>query len=106
VNDDLPEPELRPDEPRRYPSTLGGAIYIVVALTTAAGLGLIAIGPWRAGLATMGGALIAGAVARLVLNDDNAGMLKVRRKSLDVLFMAGLGASLIALSIAVPNQPG
>jgi hypothetical protein len=103
---DLPEPELRPEEPRRYPSTIGGAVYIVVGLTTVGGLAMIAFGPWRSGLATMGGALIAGACGRLVLADHNSGMLKVRRKSLDVFFMASLGAALIALSIAVPNQPG
>jgi hypothetical protein len=100
---DLPEPELRPEEPRRRPSTLGGAIYIVVALTTAAGLAAVAADSWRVGLTVMGGALLAGSVARLVLADDNAGMLKVRRKSLDVLFMALLGAALVTLAIVVPN---
>ncbi len=103
---DLPEPELRPEEPRRRPSTLGGAVYLLVALATGVGLGAVALGSWRQGLSIMGGALIAGALARLALRDDKAGMLKVRRKSLDVLFMVGLGAALIVLAIAVPDAPG
>jgi Protein of unknown function (DUF3017) len=101
---DRPEPERRPDAPRRYPSTLGGTFYILEALVAAAGLAVIALGPWRVGLRIMGGALIGGAVARLLLADELSGMLKVRRKSLDVLFMTVLGVGLIVLSIAVPEQ--
>ncbi len=104
----LPEPELRPEpeEPRRYPSTLGGLCYIVVGLAAAVGLGIVAFGPWRTGVTVMGAAVIGGAICRLVLPDDKAGMLKVRRKSLDVLFTGCLGAALITLAIVVPNQPG
>ncbi len=102
---DLPEAELRPDEPRRRPSTLGGAVYLLVALGTAAGLGVVVFGPWRSGLMAMGWALVGGAVARLVLPDDKAGMLKVRRKSWDVVFMAGVGVALVLLSIVVPRRP-
>jgi len=98
----LPEPEPRPDEPRRYPSTIGGAVYICVGLAAFTGLGITVLGPWRTGLTVMGGALIAGAAGRLVLADEKAGMLKVRRKSLDVMFMAGLGAALIVLASVVP----
>lgn len=104
---DLPEPELRPDpdEPRRYPSTSGGAVYIAVGLTAATGIGIVALGPWRTGLTVMGAALIMGAGGRLVIADHNAGMLKVRRKSLDVVFMVLLGVALITLSVIVPDQP-
>ena len=103
--DDLPEAQLRPDEPRRRPSTLGGAYYIAYSLVAAAGLALIGLGPWRWGLTIMGTALLAAAVTRLLLADDNAGMLKVRRKSLDVLFLTLLGAGLVTLAIVVPNAP-
>ncbi|HET7735232.1 MAG TPA: DUF3017 domain-containing protein [Nocardioidaceae bacterium] len=99
----LPEPELRPDEPRRYPSTIGGACYIVVALTAATGLALVALGVWRTGLVVMGSALLGGAAARLVLPDHKAGMLKVRRKVLDVLFLIALGSALITLAVIVPD---
>lgn len=99
----LPEPELRPDEPRRYPSTIGGLFYILMGLTAATGLGVAGFGPWRIGLGVMGSALVGGALARLALPDDKAGMLKVRRKSLDVLFLTGLGVALITLATVVPD---
>ena len=99
----LPEPERRPDEPRRYPSTIGGACYILVGIAAAVGLGLAAFGAWRTGLTVMGGALIGGALARLALPDHKAGMLKVRRKSLDVVFLASLGGALITLAAIVPD---
>lgn len=104
----LPEPELRPEPEaqRRYPSTLGGLCYMVVALVSVAGLGIVAVGDWRTGIQLIGGALVAGALCRLVLPDDKAGMLKVRRKSLDVIFTSSLGAALVTLAILVPNQPG
>ena len=103
---DLPEPEQRPVDPIiKRPSTLGGIVYLVVGAATAAGLAIVAFGPWRTGLAWMGVALIVGSMARLMLQDDNAGMLKVRRKSVDVLVMFALGVGLVVLSVAVPNAP-
>ncbi|QLQ11374.1 MAG: DUF3017 domain-containing protein [Nocardioidaceae bacterium] len=98
----LPEPELRPD-PRRYPSTIGGLFYIVMALAAAAGLAIAAMGAWRPGLIVMGMSLLGGAAARLVIADEAAGMLKVRRKSLDVAFVTLLGAGLIVLALIVPE---
>ena len=100
---DLPEAELRPEHPRRYPSTIGGGCYIIVALTAAAGIGLVALGLWRTGLTVVGCGLLFGAAARLVLPDQQAGMLKVRRKSLDVLLLTGLGTALIVLALVVPE---
>lgn len=99
---DLPEAAFRPNEPRRYPSTLGGACYIVMGLVAIAGLVTAALGAWRTGLIIMGAALLGGALARLVVNDDDAGMLKVRRKSLDVAWLTALGVGLIVLALIVP----
>ncbi len=101
-----PEAELRPEPPRTRPSTLGGAAYILVALAATAGLGIVAFGPWRTGLTVIGSALVAGGVARMLLPDELAGMLKVRRKSLDVLLMVGLGSALIVLAQVVPDAAG
>ena len=99
----LPEPELRPDEPRRYPSTIGGLCYMIVGVTAAVGLVIVAVGDFRTGLSVMGGGLLGGAVARLILPDHKAGMLKVRRKSLDVVFLTILGVGLVTLAIVVPD---
>jgi O-antigen ligase len=96
-----------PDPPRplrtRRPRTVGGAIYLLVAGACLVGLVAVAGGSWRSGLAWMGLALVAGSVCRLVLSDDNAGMLRVRRKSVDVVLMVLLGVALVVLSVAVPD---
>lgn len=89
---------------RRYPSTFGGLVYIVVVLTTVAGLGLIAFGPWRRGVALVGFALVFAAGMRLFTREDEAGMLRVRSRVFDVTLLAGAGASLIALSASIPDQ--
>jgi hypothetical protein len=104
VNDTLPEPQQRPPQPAdRRPSTIGGAVYLAVTATTAVSIAVIALGPWRTGLTLMGGGLLAGAFARLVIPDEKAGMLKVRRKSLDVLLTTVLGVALVTLAVAVPD---
>ena len=95
-----------PEEPRRIPSTVGGLIYLIIVGTSIVGLGIVAFGPWRRGVALIGLALLVGAVARAVLRDRDAGMLRVRRNRwVDVLTLGGVGATLILLASVIPNQP-
>jgi hypothetical protein len=89
---------------RRYPSTFGGLIYLIVVLATLVGLAMVAFGPWRRGMALVGFALIFAACMRLVTREDEAGMLRVRSRWFDVSVLAGVGASLIALSANIPDQ--
>ena len=94
------------EEPRRIPSTLGGLVYLIVVGATAVGLGVVAFGPWRRGVALIGMALLLGAAMRAVLPDRDAGMLRVRRhRWLDVLMLAGVGSALIVLASVIPDQP-
>ena len=94
------------EEPRRIPSTVGGLIYLIIVGTSIVGLGIVAFGPWRRGVALIGLALLVGAVARAVLRDRDAGMLRVRRNRwVDVLMLGGVGAGLILLASVIPNQP-
>lgn len=89
---------------RRYPSTFGGLIYIVVVLTTLVGLSLVAFGPWRRGIALIGFSLIFAGAMRLVTNEDEAGMLRVRSRWFDVTVLTGVGLSLLALAANIPDQ--
>ena len=45
-------------EPRRYPSTIGGAFYIAVLAVIAISIGVITTGSWRLGIRWFGGALL------------------------------------------------
>ena len=95
-----------PDEPRRYPSTIGGAFYLLVLGVVAAALVVVALGEWRSGIRLMGGALIFAAAMRLVLRSRDAGMLAVRHKVLDAAVLIVLGGLLIFLAGSIPDQPG
>ncbi|GAB4013054.1 DUF3017 domain-containing protein [Nocardioides ultimimeridianus] len=100
-------PEQAPEEgPRRYPSTLGGAFYIGVVLTAAAGLAIVGFGgSWRVGIRVLSGALAAAGLLRLVLRDRDAGMLAVRNRWLDAALVIAAAVALTILSITIPDQP-
>ena len=106
VDGDHPE-EHAPGEPeeRRYPSTIGGAFYLLVLLITVAGVAVAALADWRVGIRILGGALVFAAAVRAVLSARDAGMLAVRHKGFDVVLLAGLGAALIFLASSIPDQP-
>jgi hypothetical protein len=91
---------------RRYPSTFGGLIYLIVVVVTLVGLGLVAFGPWRRGVALVGIALLFAASMRLIIKEGEAGMLRVRSRWFDVAVLAGVGVSLLALAANIPDQRG
>lgn len=105
VDGSLPdEGEAEPE--RRYPSTIGGAFYLLVLAVTAVGLGIALYAEWRTGVRVMGGALVFAALIRLLLRARDAGMLAVRHKLLDAVLLGVLGAALIVLAGSIPDQPG
>jgi len=75
---------------------------IVAGLATVRGGGQAV----RAGTLVIAGALLVGALARLVLPAGKAGMLGSRRRIVDVaiLGMLGIGVLVAGLIIAVPQQ--
>ncbi|MBO9524063.1 MAG: DUF3017 domain-containing protein [Nocardioidaceae bacterium] len=90
----------------RRPSTFGGLIYLVVVAVTLVGFGLVAFGPWRRGIALVGVAFVFASGMRLFVNEDEAGMLRVRGRIFDVVALAGVGITLIVLAANIPDQPG
>ena len=103
--DPLPDEEAREPEPRRHPSTIGGLFYLVVLALAGVGLALSWAGDWRLGVKWIGGALILGAVARLVLRRRDAGMLAVRNRLVDAGLLSAMGVLLIFLTESIPAQP-
>jgi hypothetical protein len=77
----------------------------VVLAVAAVGLAIVGRGDWRLGVRCIAGALIGGAVVRLFIPQDQAGMLAVRRRLVDVTILAVVGAALWFLSTSIPNQP-
>ena len=106
MTDDQPPDLVPPEEaPRRYPSTIGGLLYLLVLAGVGVGIWLSWAGDWRLGVKWFGGALIAAGLFRLVLRHRDAGMLAVRHRLVDVFLLAGTGGLLIFLSESIPNQP-
>lgn len=100
-----PIPPLRDIARIKQPSTIGGAVYLVVLALALVGIGIAATGPWRLGVSWLGGSLLLATAGRLLLPGDDAGMLGVRRRRFDTLLFAGVGVLLIVLAMNIPNQP-
>jgi len=98
------EPELD-EEPRRYPSTIGGAFYISILVAAGAALVVAARSDWRLGVQILGGAVLVAALLRLILATRDAGMLAVRHRAFDVFLLTSAGVALIVLAGSIPNQP-
>jgi hypothetical protein len=85
--------------------SLGGLLYSVVAITVVVGLAFVAVGPWRTGVGICGGGLIAAAFGRAAIPERMSGLLRVRRRGVDVLLMLALGIALVVLATVIPDQP-
>ncbi len=88
------------------PRSRGSQLYLLQLLSVLVGLGLVVAGPWRAGVSVVGAAFIVGAIARFVVPVSHTGMLRVRGKVFDMIWMTLLGVALIVLTVVIPDQPG
>lgn len=93
------------EEDRTYPSTIGGALYIVMLAVITVGLLVVVLGPWRIGIRIFAGALVGGAALRLSLKERDAGMLSVRNKPIDAGIFLTVAVALLVLSSSIPDQP-
>ena len=93
------------EEERRYPSTIGGAFYLLVLVTAGVGIAIVWSGDWQLGIRCFSGALCFAALLRLVLPARDAGMLAVRNRFFDALLLGGVGAAIFFLATTIPNQP-
>jgi hypothetical protein len=86
------------------PSTTGGIVYLVVVAMMVGGLVLVLVGGWRSGVAVMGASFGVAFVARTVLPDDRAGMLRVRRRAVDLTAMGICCVGILVLAAVIPNH--
>lgn len=79
-------------------------VYLLLVAIGVAGLALVAFGPWRRGITLVGAGLLFAAVARGILPENDAGMLRVRSRWFDVVVMTGVGIAMIVLAGLIPDQ--
>ena len=89
----------------KKPSTTGGIVYLVVLAGIAAGLATIAYGAWRSGTYLMGAAFGLAFVFRAILPDQRAGMLRVRRRFVDLVALAVCCSGMIMLATSISADP-
>lgn len=90
----------------KLPRSRGSQFYLLQLVAVVVGLLLVALGQWRPGVGAIGLAFVAGALARSVVPIDHTGMLRVRGKAFDIVWMTILGVALVVLPVLIPNQPG
>jgi hypothetical protein len=75
--------------------------YWIVLAGVGAGLALVRGGEQevRSGTLVLAGALLAGALARLILPEGRVGMLRSRRRLVDVVALATLGTGLLVAGL-------
>jgi hypothetical protein len=83
--------------------SLGTLAFLACLGVTAIGVVLAAVGSWRQGAGYVGVSLLLACLARFVLPDRMAGLLRVRRKALDVALLALLGIGIVVLALLVPG---
>lgn len=88
----------------KTPSTTGGIVYLVVVATLLAGLGLVVANLWRTGVVVMGAALALAFVGRALLPDERAGMLRIRRRFVDLTTMAVCSAGMFVLAGLIASR--
>lgn len=102
----LVDTDVVEERERRYPSTIGGLVYLVLLATVLTGLAVVVHSDWRTGIRIMGSALLVAALVRIVLPRRDAGMLAVRHKAIDAVVLVTLGVALVFLAGSIPDQPG
>ncbi|WP_199435173.1 DUF3017 domain-containing protein [Qaidamihabitans albus] len=60
---------------------------------------------WRQGAALIGGALLVAAVLRAALPDEQAGLLTIRSRFVDVLSYAGFGLLILFVALTITGGP-
>jgi hypothetical protein len=75
---------------------------LVVLVAVGTGLLMVTLEYWRRGLVVVGLALVAGGLLRLLLPVRRVGFLAVRSRPIDVVLMAGTGAALALVAVAIP----
>ncbi|GAA1278820.1 DUF3017 domain-containing protein [Saccharothrix xinjiangensis] len=96
--------ELLPEQ--RWRSAAGRHLPFALVLGVAA-LGFLRIVQyhWRQGAVLIGVALLVAALLRVLVTDEQAGLIAIRGRSVDALLYSGLGFAVIAVAMTIIGGP-
>ncbi|MBW4716073.1 DUF3017 domain-containing protein [Saccharothrix obliqua] len=60
---------------------------------------------WRQGVVLIGVALLLAALLRVLVTDEQAGLIAIRGRSVDALLYSGLGFALIVVAMTIVGGP-
>ena len=87
---------------RRHP-VLAHLPFGLVMAVVAVGLVRIIMYHWREGTVLMGAALIMAAGLRVLLSDEQAGLIAIRSRPVDVLTYTGFGVCMMFVALTIEN---
>lgn len=68
------------------------------------GLVIVTLNDFRSGAVVLALSVLWAGALRWILSDAQAGMLRVRRRRVDLVVLSVLGSVLLVLALVVPNQ--
>lgn len=89
---------------RKHP-VLAHLPFAMVLTVVALGLFRIILYHWRQGTVLIGVALFLAAGLRALLRDDQAGLIAIRGRAVDVLTYSGFGACMILVAMTIEGGP-
>jgi hypothetical protein len=89
---------------RRHP-VLAHLPFALVLAVVAFGLFRIVLYHWREGTVVIGIALFLAAALRALLRDDQAGLIMIRGRGVDVLTYSAFGACMIFVAMTIEGGP-
>jgi Protein of unknown function (DUF3017) len=89
---------------RRHP-VLSHLPFAMVLAVVAFGLFRIVLYHWRDGTVVIGVALFLAAALRALLRDDQAGLIMIRSRGVDVLTYSAFGACMIFVAMTIQGGP-
>lgn len=87
---------------RRHP-VLAHLPFGLVMAVVALGLLRIVLYHWREGTVLMGAALVLAAGLRVLLSDEQAGLIVIRGRGVDALTYTTFGVSMMAVALTIDN---
>jgi hypothetical protein len=79
-----------------WPLVLSGAVAVT-------GLVILSCYNWRNGVLILSGGVLLAGLLRGALSDEAAGLLHVRGRMFDTLFLLGAGAAILLLGLIIPG---